>query len=134
MIVLPSLTHNKDDIRAAATKILVDVQTQTKAITKADLAELPDKVRDALWDKLQETLMLIQDTKAKPKEVPLSESEPQVKESKLTRASLDKYKQLVSEKGQHKDWTQREIALSALSECFGLEHGDMLAGEEAFLA
>lgn len=35
--VLPSVCHTKDDIRGAATKILVDVQKQTKNISLVDL-------------------------------------------------------------------------------------------------
>lgn len=57
--VLPAVCHTKDDIRGAATKILVDVQKQTKNITLIDLQILPDKIRETVWEKLSDTLMLI---------------------------------------------------------------------------
>lgn len=58
-VVLPSCSHTKDDIRGAATKILLDVQKQTKCIKLNDLESLPEKIRDTLWEKLSETLMLV---------------------------------------------------------------------------
>lgn len=58
-VVLPACSHTKDDIRGAATKILVDVQKQVKTITIADLQSLPDKLKETLWEKLSETLMLV---------------------------------------------------------------------------
>ena len=39
----------------------------------------------------------------------------------------------MKEKGSHKDWTQRELALNAMSELFALDTGDCLEGEEEFL-
>lgn len=46
---------------------------------------------------------------------------------------LDKYKQIIKEKGQHKDWTQREIALTTIQECFSLNTMQVLDDEEEFL-
>ena len=62
-MVLPSACHTKDDIRGAATKILIDVQKQTKNIVLTDLESLPEKVRESVWEKLSETLMLITEPK-----------------------------------------------------------------------
>jgi hypothetical protein len=36
-VVLPSVGHSRDDIRSAATRILIDVQKQTKNIVLNDL-------------------------------------------------------------------------------------------------
>lgn len=53
---------------------------------------------------------------------------------KLTMQALEKYKQIISEKGSHKDWMQREIAMNNMQECFNLDVKDSLAvGEEDFL-
>lgn len=57
--------HSRDDIRGAASKILVDVQKQTKNITLLDLEQLSDKVKESVWDKLSETLMLITEAPTK---------------------------------------------------------------------
>lgn len=40
---------------------------------------------------------------------------------KLNATSLENYKKIIQEKGTHKDWTQREIALNSMQECFNLE-------------
>lgn len=52
--MIPAIHHPKEDIRGAATKILQEVQKQTKAVTLQDIEVLPEKLRDALWEKLQE--------------------------------------------------------------------------------
>lgn len=51
----------------------------------------------------------------------------------MTVQLLDKYKQIIKEKGQHKDWTQREIALTTIQECFSLNTMQVLDDEEEFL-
>lgn len=55
-VVLPSICHTKDDIRGAATKILLDVQKQTRSVVLQDLESLPEKVRETMWEKLQDVL------------------------------------------------------------------------------
>jgi len=52
---------------------------------------------------------------------------------KLTDQALEKFKQIIAEKGSHKDWTQREIALGAILECFGMKSKGILEHEEQFL-
>lgn len=54
-VVLPSVCHSKDDIRNASVKIIVDVQKKTGLVTYNDLDELPDKVRESVWEKLSKT-------------------------------------------------------------------------------
>lgn len=44
--------------------------------------------------------------------------EPFEKSSKITATQLENYKRILQEKGSHKDWTQREIALNTMQECF----------------
>ena len=50
----------------------------------------------------------------------LGEQQIERNEIDLTEAQekFDKSKAIVIEKGQHKDWTQRELALTAMYECF----------------
>jgi hypothetical protein len=40
----------------------------------------------------------------------------------------------VKEKGSHKDWTQREIALNSMQELFNMDIQDLLEYEEDFLS
>jgi hypothetical protein len=42
-------------------------------------------------------------------------------------------KTIITEKGIHKDWTQREIALTSLQECFEMVHAKDLFIESEFL-
>lgn len=52
---------------------------------------------------------------------------------KLKHEQLEEYKKIISEKGSHKDWTQRELALNAMQELFSTDTGDILESEEEFL-
>jgi len=51
-IVMPSLNHNKDEIKNASIKILADVQRKTNLITLNDLEELPEKVKENVWERI----------------------------------------------------------------------------------
>jgi hypothetical protein len=55
------------------------------------------------------------------------------KDQKLDVDRLWNFKKIISEKGTHKDWTQREIALNTLQECFNLDCAEILTCEEEFL-
>ena len=52
LATVPPCTHNKDDIRTAAHRILVDTHKQTGAIREEHLLGLPEKARELLWDKI----------------------------------------------------------------------------------
>lgn len=41
-----------------------------------------------------------------------------VEQQAANKENFEKLKAIVMEKGTHKDWTQREIALNSLQECF----------------
>lgn len=47
------MSHPKEDVRNAAVKILVDTQKQTGQIIESDLAELPEKIRIGVWEKVK---------------------------------------------------------------------------------
>jgi len=49
---MPAVSHTKEDVRNAAVKILIDTQKQSGQIVEADLVDLPDKIRIALWEKI----------------------------------------------------------------------------------
>ena len=40
------------------------------------------------------------------------------KKKKVQKENFERLKAIITEKGVHKDWTQREIALNSLQECF----------------
>jgi len=46
--------HAKDDVRNAATKILCDLQKHTGCVKEENLLQLPEKMRDTIWEKLQQ--------------------------------------------------------------------------------
>lgn len=50
--VTPSLSHANADVRNAATKIVLDVQKLSGAVTEEELASVPEKTRQALLPKL----------------------------------------------------------------------------------
>jgi hypothetical protein len=51
--ILPSLSHSSQDVRSASTKILLDVQRLSGAVKEEKLSTLPDKIRQALVEKLK---------------------------------------------------------------------------------
>lgn len=51
----------------------------------------------------------------------------------IHQEAFDKNKMLVMEKGQHKDWTQREIALTAMQECFENVPNKIIADDQDYL-
>ena len=57
-----------------------------------------------------------------------------VESSKINDESLDKFKSIIYDKGNHKDWTQREIALQNIQECFQLVAKNTLNADESFLS
>ena len=62
------------------------------------------------------------------------EAQPIIASGQLTAQALEKYRALINEKGSHKDWMQREIALNAMQECFTLDGAnDLLTNDEDFL-
>lgn len=83
--------------------------------------DLPEKVKESVWEKLSETLMLIQekepssDTTPAQKEkqkkvnvITLQIEKPEAQSApagKLKAEALEKYKLILKEKGSHKDWT-----------------------------
>ena len=66
-VVLPAVQHTKDDIRGAAVKILIDVQKKTGSINLNDLESLPDKTRESVWEKIQETQLSLEQSPTKEK-------------------------------------------------------------------
>jgi hypothetical protein len=51
--ILPSLSHSSQDVRSASTKILLDVQRLSGAVKEESLANLPDKIKTAVVEKLR---------------------------------------------------------------------------------
>jgi hypothetical protein len=47
------LSHSSQDVRSASTKILLDVQRLSGAVKEESLANLPDKIKTAVVEKLR---------------------------------------------------------------------------------
>lgn len=119
---MPAVSHTKEDVRNAAVKILIDTQKQTGQIIEADFVDLPEKVRIGVWEKVKQV--------EKEEKEELLEDEPdedvlqskvnvvnlqlEPANSKMSSENFERFKQIISEKAQHKDWTQREIALTTM--------------------
>ena len=50
--VIPTLSHPNQDVRNAATKILIDVQRFSGCVTEEELGVLPEKPRSLLLEKI----------------------------------------------------------------------------------
>jgi hypothetical protein len=49
------------------------------------------------------------------------------------KENFERLKTIITEKGVHKDWTQREIALTSMQECFEMVNSKDLQLEQEFL-
>ena len=77
---------DKKEIRSLITQILIEVKTKATSLEMADLEPIPDETtRNQLWNMISST------TK-----------------------TADKFKEIITDKGSQKDWTQKEIALNTL--------------------
>ena len=84
--VLPLTAVDKKEIRSLITQILIEVQTQANSLEMADLEPIPDETtRSQLWNMISSTAK-----------------------------TADKFKEIITDKGSQKDWTQKEIALNTL--------------------
>jgi len=160
--IIPAVSHQNQDVRNALSKILMDVQRLSGCVTEEELEDLTEKQRQAVLDKiknveveknLQDQAMLnlqdksaIKNVKAIKEEegdetdgaeVPetISTSSPVKKDNFKDR--LNEVKALMEQKGNSRDWQQRELALKALDDIFSQKTNqaglkDLL--EESFLS
>lgn len=52
--IIPSLTHQSQDVRNASTKILLDIQRLSGAVKEDHLILISDKAKQALLEKLSQ--------------------------------------------------------------------------------
>lgn len=149
---MPTIQHQNQDVRNAATKILIDVHKFSGCVNEEALESLNDKVRQTLLEKLktidveknlEETNSRVQadrDNKVKQikeeqdegdeddgnktdrAEVPETISSSPSKDETKTK-ELHDLKTIVEEKGQKKDWQEKELALKAISDIFQTKQG-----------
>ena len=118
-------------------------------MTEAHLESLPEKTKEMVWDKVCETEVEKKDEllgrTIKPGQqvsinvvnigmMPTSSAENLNDDGKIcttvlmkeqtqsNKENFERLKKIIQEKGVHKDWTQREIALTSLQECFEVVH------------
>jgi len=51
----------------------------------------------------------------------------------MAQENFDKNRAIIVEKGQHKDWQQRELALNAMFECFETTPSKIIKENQEFL-
>ena len=52
--VVPSVSHPNQDVRNAASKILLDVQRFSGCVTPEELSEVPEKTKNSLLEKIKQ--------------------------------------------------------------------------------
>ena len=139
-VAIPAIAHPNKDVKNAAIKILLDVQRMSGQVTEAHLESLPEKTKEMVWDKVCETEVEKKDEllgrTIKPGQqvsinvvnigmMPSASAENTDEEKVNThmlmkeqtasnKENFERLKKIIQEKGVHKDWTQREIALTSL--------------------
>lgn len=143
--VLPAIQHPNQDVRNAAGKILLDLHKLSGCVTEDDLQSLSDKIRSVILNKLQTIkveknlnehddlpkagLSMNQDLDdaeltesaevtgtfgvKKPSQASALENKQQVIIDKIST---------VQEKGQSKDWQEKEVALREMEFLFRATH------------
>jgi hypothetical protein len=101
-------------VRNASTKILLDVHRLSGAVSEKHLQSLPEKLRQTLSDKLSQVVVEKQqefkeEKLAAQEDLSDSESKPEDTQDMQDR---------IVEKGQSKDWQERDLALKSMKEAF----------------
>lgn len=142
---MPAMALTNVDVKNAAAKIILDVQRLSGLVKESHLAQLPEKTRETLLEKIaqvecepeanqkqkaeqlmsgaqtSDVLKQMQDAASFLKIVNIGESEDSLIDEKVKEMKKDmftKNRELVAEKASSKDWQVKEEALTAMLECF----------------
>ena len=142
---VPSIGHSKD-VKNAAIKIVLDVQRLTGLVKDHHFMQLPEKTQEMIKEKVYAVQCEAEMNQTLKKEHNMMSAaskggealaamlaagksinvvniggDDMNKPEEFTEMHVElfnKNKTIVQEKGQHKDWHERELALNAMHECF----------------
>ena len=156
-----SIAHTNQDVKNAAIKIVLDVQRLTGLVKDHHLSSLPEKTREMIKEKVfaVQCEAEMNQTRKREQNVMTHASKGgdalaqmlaagselsivNIGDGGFERAEVDiseaialfnKNKAIVMDKGQSKDWTQREVALTAMHEGFEATPISVLKNNQEFL-
>jgi len=158
---VPAIGSVNQDVKNAATKIVLDVQRLTGQVKEHHLSQLPEKTKEIIKEKIFSVQCEAEMNQSRKREgntfsaaskggdalaqilaagqsinvVNIGEGFESRNESDLKAAaeSFAKHKVVVVEKGHHKEWQEREVALNAMHECFEAAPLKIVREEQEFL-
>eukprot|EP00347_Sterkiella_histriomuscorum_P001332 403372439 len=125
--ILPSLTHQSQDVRSASTKILLDIHRLSGAVKEEYLVSVNDKVKQAILEKISQVVVETNQNQNQQEEEDQSMLEQSQDEQDFNSTQkfggnileqIQEAQEKMIEKGQSKDWQERDLALKHMKEAF----------------
>lgn len=154
---VPAISHNNQDVKNAAIKIVLDVQRLTGSVKEGHFEKLPERTKEMILEKVFSVQCETEFNQTKKKDlsaskrgldalgqmqeaakelniVTIGDFNTGAKESQAKQMeTFEKNKRIIEEKGTHKDWQQKELALQAMQEIYEMVSFSVLKEQADFI-